>query len=240
MKLPSTFLIQDTDFNNAWFKSIRYIINNGIDLTIGDASEPKPIKDACILIGLTGNAIKQIENHEIHPQYPFKYINEYCNEFTRSYQSEYEIKPADEKFSYTYFDRFTNYFNIDQLKYMKLNLEIQIKDNIFSNRNQIITWDQVNDIFDPSCPCLQNIWVRYLGSKQVEIHWHFRSHDLFSAWQSNIIAIIEMLNREVIKPNNCEIIKITEYNDSLHIYKSDLNAASKVKPTPMNPQLNYR
>ena len=55
-----------------------------------------------------------------------------------------------------------------------------------------------------------------------------------------MIALIDMLNCEIIKPNNCKIIKIIEFNDSLHIYKSDFKEAKKVKLIQTNPQINYR
>lgn len=236
MKYPNTIFIQDTDFHNCWCRLIRYNILNGIDIIIGDKDEPKLIHDICGLTELTGNAIKQIENQEIHNQFPFKFINKYCNEYTRSYQEEYENKSEIEKFTYTYFDRFVNHFNIDQLNYMKDNLKYQINNNILSNRNQIITWDPKIDINHKASPCLQNVWVRYLGNQNVEVHWHFRSRDLYGAWQANIIALINMLNREIIKPNHCKIIKIIDYCDSLHIYENDINDAKKIKLPFISPR----
>ena len=78
-------LIEEENFHNAYYRAIKFIINQGTDLVIGGKEERKPIKDACVLFDLRGNAIKQIENKEIHPQYPFKMIDEYCREFTREY-----------------------------------------------------------------------------------------------------------------------------------------------------------
>jgi len=249
MKYPTTLLINETNFHTAWTRSICHVINNGIDLIIGDASEPKPITDACVLFELTGDAIRQIEARELHPQFPFQHIDPYCEEFTREYQEKYLNFEEDQKFSYTYFDRLTNYntsrmgyttFTTDQIETLDRYLSMQISDEISSNRDQAITWRVDDDLGNDSAPCLQRIWIRYLGNNNVEVHLTFRSHDLFSAWQANMIAIIEMLNREIIKPNNCKIVKIIEFNDSLHIYKSDFAAAKKVKSIPVNPQTNYR
>jgi len=63
--------IEERNFHNAWAKAIHAILNKGTDLVIGGGDERKPIKDSCMLISLTGNAIKQIEARELHPQYPF-------------------------------------------------------------------------------------------------------------------------------------------------------------------------
>lgn len=235
MNLPPTIFIKDIDFHSAWSRAIRVAVLRGIPIVIGSEEEPKPIRDICGMFELTGNAIRQIEDRELHPQFPFRHIEPYCEEFTREYQKEYELKEESEKFTYTYFDRLTNYFNIDQLKYMNIDLAHQKGDGISSNRNQSITWDPNEDIDNSASPCLQNIWIRYIGNDQVEVHWHFRSRDLFSAWQANIIALVDMLNREVIHPNNCKIVKIIDYSDSLHIYESDLFAANNVDAVKLNP-----
>ncbi|NIA12244.1 MAG: hypothetical protein GWP10_21630, partial [Nitrospiraceae bacterium] len=49
------------------------------------------------------------------------------------------------------------------------------------------------------------------------------------------IAIIDMLNREVIRPNGCRIVKLVDYSDSLHIYESE-KGAERVKLLPVIPQ----
>lgn len=232
MKLPSTILIQEESFHNAWTRAIRYVLREGMTMTIGDATEPKPIRDACVLFELTDSAIRQIENHELHPQFPFRHIDMYCKEFTRDYQEDYEKLPDNKKFSYTYFGRFVNYGNIDQLITMDYELHNTIRGGTSSNRNQIITWMPELDAVSDSPPCLQNVWIRYLGDREVEVHWHFRSRDGYGAFQANVIALIDMLNREVVHPNHCKIVKIIDYNDSFHIYMSDVAAAKEVKLVP--------
>lgn len=228
-KIPPTITIEDTNFANAWARAIRYIIRDGVDMVIGDHREQKPIRDICATISLTGDAIKQIENRELHPDFPFRFIDHYCEEFTRYYQAEYAKLEEDMKFTYTYFDRFTKYFGVDQFVSMSIDLAYQIHDGISSNRNQIITWDPCADAGSNASPCLQSIWCRYLGDHKAELHWHFRSRDGFSAWQANVIALTYMMNKEVIKPNGCQIVKIVDHSDSLHIYESDMAMANKVK-----------
>ena len=235
--IPPTILIEDTDFNAAWARAVRAVIREGVDLVIGDATEPKSIKDVCGIISLTGNAIAQIENQEIHSQYPFKHIDQYCEEFTRAYLAEYVNKPSVEKFTYLYYDRLSNIDDPlnDQIWNMQIGLLEEMRTEISSNRNQAITWKPCEDIGNASSPCLQRVWVRYLGGRDVEVHFDWRSRDCYTAMQSNIIALVEMLNREVIRPNKCKIVKIVDYSDSLHIYKSDLDAARNVKLVRVSP-----
>lgn len=235
-------LIEERNFHNAWTKAIQTILSKGTDLVIGGGDERKPIKDSCMLISMTGNALKQIEARELHPQYPFRRIEEYCNEFTRAFLEEYRSKPVNEQFSYLYFERLAHYEyssdhnSSDQITLLKNALADQIKQNITSNRSQAITWYVPFDIKRSSPPCLQRIQIRYIPENKVDVHLTWRSRDLFTAWQSNIVCITEMLNREVIKPNNCQIIRIIDYSDSLHIYTRDIEEAKKVKFVPVSPQ----
>ncbi|MEA1945419.1 MAG: hypothetical protein U9N07_08870, partial [Euryarchaeota archaeon] len=212
-----------------------YVLRDGMKTTIGDLSEPKPIRDACILFELTGEAIRQIEDHELHPQFPFRHIDHYCKEFTREYLSEYIKKPDQERFSYLYFERLVMYEDLDQIRLLRERLALQKETGITSNRDQAITWQPRTDLGSASPPCLQRIVIRYLGGDNVDVHLTWRSRDLYTAWQVNIIAIIDMLNREVIRPNQCRIVKLIDYSDSLHIYESD-REAERVKLLPESPQ----
>lgn len=236
-----TNLIKEKNFHNAWAKAIREVIYSGADLVIGGEEERKLIKDSCMLISLTGNAIKQIENRELHPQYPFKMVDEYCKEFTREFLEEYLVRPPEQTFAYLYFQRLVRHegyiANIyDQLKWMREELANHIKHNITSNRVQSITWNLDWDLKSNSPPCLQRIQIRYIPENKVDVHLTWRSRDLYAAWQSNVICLIDMLNREVIKPNNCQIVRIIDFSDSLHIYKTDMGEARKVKLVPVSPQ----
>lgn len=240
MKLPQTILIKETNFANAWARAVRYVLRDGVQIVIGDKTEPKHIRDICATIELTAPAINQIVNRELHPRYPFRHIDPYCEEFTRKYLTDYIEKAGQARFSYLYFERLAMYGSCphsrDQLKIMARILADQIYDRISSNRNQAITWELTRDLGSASPPCLQRIWVRYLGDQSVEVHLTWRSRDLFTAWQANIIALVDMLNREVIHPNNCRIVKIVDYVDSLHIYESDVGAAEDVRLVPVSPQ----
>jgi len=235
-------LIEERSFHNAWAKAIHAVLSKGANLVIGGGDERKPIKDSCMLISMTGNAIKQIEARELHPQYPFRRIEEYCNEFTRPFLEGYRSKPVNERFSYLYFERLAQYQptsgsdSSDQIALLKNALADQIKEDITSNRFQAITWYVPADIQQSSPPCLQRIQIRYIPENNVDVHLTWRSRDLFTAWQSNIVCLIEMLNREVIKPNNCQILRIIDYSDSLHLYTRDIEDAKQVKLVPVSPQ----
>ena len=240
--LPPINLIEETSFHRAWQKIAACIDERGVYRVIGGPKEKTPeivekkrIKDTCQLISLTGKAIAQIEKAEMHPKFPWgpKKLEEYCKQLTPEYV-EYWQSLADEdqhKFRYLYLHRLT--FPYDQLKAMKENLAEQIKDHISSNRTQAITWRPSEDAFNDEPPCLQIIQLMYLGQDEngvnyVEIRRKWRSRDV-NAWQSNIICVNRAINREVLLPNNCKILRDVDYCSSLHCYEdllSDLHEAA--------------
>ena len=233
-----TDIVEENDFHRAWTSAVQMVLMNGADLVIGGAEERKPIKDSCMLISLEGNAIKQIESRELHPQFPTKrtHLDKYCEEYTRPYLEEYRKKKPEDRFAYLYFERLCHYkdpihISIDQLKLLLNFLYGQMRMNITSNRMQAITWYVDDDNTTNSPPCLQRIQIRYIPENKVDVHLTWRSRDLYAAWQSNVICLIDMLNREVIRPNNCQIVRIVDFSDSLHIYKTDIEEAKKVRFT---------
>lgn len=220
-------VIKETDFHNAWKLALEFILKNKYEISFGDLKNPKKAWDSTQVIWLSGGAIRQIERREIHPDYPFKLVDNYCDELTREYLKNYHKKSDLEKFVYLYFERLVE--PIDQLAFMKDNLSKQISSGVRSNQCQAITWRPEEDTISGSPPCLQRIQVLWSEPDQVDVRFSWRSRDLFGAWQSNLIALVSMLNREVIHPNGCKIRSIIDYSDSLHVYITDLEAARNVR-----------
>jgi thymidylate synthase len=245
IKLSQTNTIASQSFHNAWTAAIEFVLTHGTELIFGTPGEGKKAKDSCQKIILRGDAIGQIERHETHPQYKFggKRLEEYCKEFTSEFLSEYNNKTKEsERFDYLYYERLKQYRGLsdfeqngtlNQLEAMSDLLKSQMDSKTASNFNQAITWEAERDgMYNTSSPCLQRIWLRWYEQNIVDVHLSWRSRDLFGAWQSNLVAIVEMLNREVIKPNRCQIARIIDDNDSLHIYDYDLNEARRVERVP--------
>jgi thymidylate synthase len=236
--------IEDQDFHQAWARAAKFCLKRGVPIVFGTLAEPKNARDTVQKIILTGKAIGQIEKREIHPNFPFKQISRYCDEYTRKYLEEYLKKPEDKRFAYLYFERLAHYeasdgSAVDQLVLLREQIAEQIETGIVSNRAQMITWERKKDDRSKAPPCLQSIWPRpYLptkgdGAPVVDVHLRWRSRDLMSAWQANLICVAEMLDREVFIPNKCKIARIIDDNDSLHAYEADLWIAESL---PISPQ----
>lgn len=245
LELSPINTIESQDFNSAWVNAIKFVLDHGTEIIFGTPGEGKFAKDSCQKIILTNGAIGQIEAHKTHQQYPFggKKLEEYCKEFTDQFLCEYNNKTREsERFDYLYYERLKQYRGVsdleyegtlDQLRTMKELLMSQRDSEMASNFCQAITWEAERDgTYATSSPCLQRIWIRWYEPNYVDIHLSWRSRDLFGAWQANIIAIVEMLNREVIKPNGCRIARIVDDNDSLHIYDYNLEEARKIEKIP--------
>jgi len=154
---------------------------------------------------------------------------------------------------------------IDQLKVIRENIASRIErggECLVSNRDQVITWIPDRDMFvSEDQPCLQRIQFfvyeyprdkeygdKYAGYStgevdkgyykgKAEFHVTWRSRDLFGAWNSNMVALTKMLNKEIFEPNNLELIRVIDFCNSLHIYEGDWESAKNVKQVALNPQL---
>lgn len=176
-----------------------------------------------------------------------------------NYPNYYNI-PEPDSFKFYYNRSYPPYCDerfIDQLKVIRENIANRIAKGgecLVSNRDQAITWIPDRDMFvSEDQPCLQRIQFfvyEYPNKERVEagadihetkgkaeFHCMWRSRDLFTAWNTNMIGLIKMLMKEVFEPNNLELIKVVDFCNSLHIYEGDWDAAKLVKPIAINPQL---
>lgn len=234
-------VVEETSFGNAWWKAIRFVLRNEQQLTFG--TDEKHAWDSTQLIELTGNAITQVLNGQLHPLSTFKAIDSYKREFTYEYLREYERLSEESRFDYLYMDRLANnktmsepttleeydWGTTDQVMFMNRSIKEQKQEQLSRNYTIASTWNIDTDgLPRKSSPCLQIIQLRWNPGDLIDMHLVWRSRDLYNAWQANIIAIADMINREVIIPNECKLNRITDYSTSLHIYDTDIEQARRV------------
>lgn len=215
-------VINEKSFHNAWVKLVKNIIRHG---TLLRTDYDNKAMTATSVINLCGNAIKEIENFEIHPQFPTKekHLEKYVEQF---------VSDDNYGFEYTYYDRFKE---DDQL----VNLKKRINENtIGSRRLQVISWHH-DDILKLYPPCLNKIQLIKLDGKNISMHLDFRSRDCFNAYQSNIIGVTHMINKKVLESSNMVISQIIDRISAAHIYEYDIEYAKNLKLVQTNPQYNY-
>jgi thymidylate synthase len=239
--------IISSSFALAWQNAVKFVRKSSMDIEFGGGNEGKPALDSQTSILLDEHAIANIFAWNVHPSDPFGTKTKIA-EYLKEYQAGFD----DTIFDYTYRGRLERGFEqekysddrghervaLNQLDILKTGLEKQIDENLSSNRNIAILFNpEIENFSGLATPCLNEILIRYEGNNKVSIHTTFRSHDLFQAWESNIIAVLTMLNEEVVKPCGCTIKFLSEHNYSLHIYKHNLDAANNIKEVSINPQL---
>ena len=245
--------IHSVSFSKAWEEAVKFVRQSPEKLIFGGGKEIKYAVDSQTTIILDEHAVRDLIRHVVHPSDPFATPNK-----LREYVSEYSDAYDASRFDYTYYDIFRGGFeyphsvykdcNVPDVKYgvdkfnqieaLRSGLEKQIEERLSSNRNVAVLWNPVVHTYSTKAqPCWNEVLVRWVGDGKAQIYNHFRSHDLFSAWGGNMVAMIEFLNRDVVKPCGCEIVEVIETNFSLHIYEYDLPAAMKIKELQVNPAL---
>jgi len=165
----------------------------------------------------------------IHPDFPTKkkHLEEYMNQWYRSYDWK------GQGFEYNYMDRLVNYNGIDQLEIIKNKL----KKKDYSRRLKAITWMPDKDLCTDNPPCLNALWFRRSSEKTVEVQSIWRSRDCFSAFNSNVVALLAMISREILVPLELDISEYIEFISNAHVYNHDFESAKRVKLLPPNPQI---
>ncbi len=255
--IPVELIKERNSFPNAWARAVTEVMKNGQEITFGgkikdkEQFEIKVAKDMDLGIVLEGNALKEAIAGVLHPQFPTKEMHRdaYMKEWERGYDWR------KQGFTYCYEDRAEVYkgyriysknfetgedgMTIDQWALAREDLAQQIATGIQSNRNVIVIGNPSIDRFEipDSPPCLREIWIRHEGNGKASVKTLWRSRDLFAAWMTNIPGLLSAVMREVIIPNNCEMVQYVDKNHSLHLYREWWDAASLVKPVPVNPQM---
>jgi len=167
-------------------------------------------------------------------------ISEYIDTVINSQQRD------DLSVSYVYGDRIRNYSGVDQVEGI-CNLLIE---NELSTRLYIDLWQVDKDLGSDNPPCLTSVWVK-LVNKRLILTAQFRSHDIYSAYKQNLIALKSLQELIVNKVNErsglgVEAGAIVINSLSAHIYSNcydlaykELDKRSKNSPAYNDPVGNF-
>lgn len=147
------------------------------------------------------------------------------------------IWESETSYPYTYHDRLFNYkaVNIEDQTYLKKiddgllktiseipginqieTIIKKLKESRYTRRAQAITWRPLSDLERDDPPCLQRIWFRIHDGK-LRMNTHWRSRDLFGAWEANINGMF-LIAKQVADALNVEFGDYVDMCDSLHLY----------------------
>lgn len=250
--------IISVSFPKAWEEAVKFVRKSPQRIQFGGGSEIKHAVDSQVQIILDHNAIDEALKHIVHPSDSFctdKYgkpsenrIMAYVNEYNKDFDAS--------KFTYTYYGELTKGFElspctdneIDNAIYLNLinklrdGLKFQIDANLPSNRNVITLLNNLKWGMMDSLPCWNMLGIRLEhidpdGTVWISVSTWYRSHDLTDAWESNFIAQVTMVQKEILDLLNAKILYWSESNMSLHIYEHNLPMANSIKEITINPQL---
>jgi len=252
-------IIIDNSLPHAWERAMRFVGESPEIFTFGGGSEVKHAVDSQTDFILTHNAVAEAIAGMYHPGDPF------CSpQKNKAYRKEYTAEFDPSAFDYTYYNLLVEGFkrykpaeglknrivkklfgldtyttsNIDQIAILRDGLEKQIDEQLQSNRNVAVLFNPAVDNFSGNTiPCFNEILVRWEGGTRCSVHTLFRSHDLGTAWNSNMITASWFVNREIAKPCGCTINSWDEKNFSLHIYNYDLPIIDTMPLVLRNPKL---
>lgn len=231
MESPPTITIKTQDFNIAWSLSLHTAMHRGMVIPECPLTEKPNVQltmDMSLLTELTGAALEQILNSEMHNAFPQKNgVYSYEQQFIEGSDEWKRANDAENGFDYTYWERLCKYtigeIQTDQLKYICENL------NAFDRRLQAITWNVEKDLgSEKSTPCLQLVQLRNLGNGHYQIWLTWRSRDLYRAWQSNLIGLLKFIDLTVKKYHNLQLIKVEDRVNSAHVYEENWDEALRV------------
>ena len=203
------YCINSNSFPNAWAQSIKLVLKEGeIRPSFGDSK--KLIKHMPLAFDLGPNAVQEMLDRKLHPQYPqtnTAALNAYCNQFVE--ESEECMKSKGSQ-PYTYFSRVE-----DQIRYIRDN---HLLTTPYNKRIEISTWQPMPDLMSENSPCFQNANFVRINNDEVETTTFWRSHDLGGAEMWNLSGLMNYFNKELFEPEGLTPVRYLEFNASSHIY----------------------
>lgn len=175
----SGHLVKGQTVAEVWLKAIALIRSTG-RLTKSQYGERQE------LIQMTSVVHNEPAEFHFEPWLPV------TKDFMEGYAPQMCYGELPEGVSYTYGSKIRNWqfknnvslVSIDQLTAVASKLVF----NKDSSQCTISLWDVETDTFSESPPCLTNIWVRLIDRKLILIAT-FRSHDVYTAYPSNVMAL---------------------------------------------------
>jgi len=219
-------VVEDENVAETWLKAIHLIRSTG---KMTDSAYSKRQE----LINLTSVIHSEPEDLHFEPFMPV--TREYMTEYLKSFL-DHEVPDGT---AYTYGSRMAGWhysgpLRPKSLEEVKMTHVDQIADNCYrllcdpdSTRCVVDLWKLPEDIYNNNPPCLNHIWLRVVDEQLILVAT-FRSHDIYSAFPSNVMglrklqqAIVDSLSKGSIsrQPLIVDPGPIVVNSLSAHIYE---------------------
>lgn len=201
------FVNRGKDLNELWVNGLSHIITHGDEVINERGSK---VLEYCSI--LSEIPIKKIGG--VPTAYPLKdsAVKEYENAM---------INPKKNGFTYTYGNRFREFFGVDQIECVIEKLKTGN-----TRRAYMTTWDPERDLYESEVPCLVGISFQNSGNR-LFVSGVWRSHDFYGAFPANLIALRKMCGY-VSRETNIPMGLLNVLSINAHIYGTDYEQAKKI------------
>lgn len=178
----SGHLVKGQTVAEVWLKAIALIRSTG-RLTESQYGERQE------LIQMTSVVYNEPAEFHFEPWIPV------TRDFMEGYIPQMCFGDLTEGVSYTYGSKIRNWQYKNSISLVSIDQLTAVASKLVANPDSsqctISLWDVETDTFSKSPPCLTNIWVRLIDRKLILIAT-FRSHDVYTAYPSNVMALREL------------------------------------------------
>ena len=178
----SGHLVKGETVAEVWLKAIALIRSTG-RLTESQYGERQE------LIQMTSVVYNEPAEFHFEPWLPV------TKDFMEGYIPQMCYGDLPEGISYTYGSKIRNWQYKNSISILRIDQLTAVASKLAANKDSsqctISLWDVETDTFSKSPPCLTNIWVRLVDRKLILIAT-FRSHDVYTAYPSNVMALREL------------------------------------------------
>lgn len=204
-----------------WLKVLDYVSRFGVMMPNRFGGSTKE----CLAVNIT------IQHDDVNYPHFAPSLKTQCDEYIESFLSE-DLKNDS---SYSYAQRMRSHFGIDQIKKAIEGLTASP-----TARGIVINlWDSSADIISKEPPCLNHIWLRNSGGK-LFMSATFRSHDMYAAWYSNVLALRALQHHVASKVSpRLDVGELTVISDSAHIYDHNYNTVELLIDQHLNTKESF-
>jgi thymidylate synthase len=178
----SGHLVKGQTVAEVWLKAIALIRSTGrlTDSQYGERQE---------LIQMTSVVYNEPAEFHFEPWLPV------TKDFMKEYIPQMCYKDLPKEVSYTYGSRIRNWQYKNNISLVSIDQLTAVASKLVNNQDSsqctISLWNVETDTFSKSPPCLTNIWVKLVDKRLIMIAT-FRSHDVYTAYPSNVMALREL------------------------------------------------
>ncbi|MEM4637473.1 MAG: thymidylate synthase [Candidatus Woesearchaeota archaeon] len=209
--------IREKNVFEAWKKSLRFIIDNGVDFVDGDGRTCREILNLVIIIN--------------NPEEDYERPIDLMQELDWIYPSKEELeaiiinKEHTASYEYSYGPRIFNFKGVDQINDFIIPL---LKKDKTSRRAIVILYDPSKDsnILSKNIPSLISMHFK-IKNDALNLTCTIRSNDLFIGWPGNIYQII-LLQKYVAESLELKTGSLTTISFSAHIFQEHFDIINEI------------